>query len=362
MRTQRSLIIVTVLGLMIPSFTAWAVDPPHWAPKNPWYCGGCHVSHNAGGADMTKYAGGNANLCLSCHTSGGSASNKPFEPSMQAVPGTSGSSHRWDGVMPGTSSPTNTYGLRPASSLTIAALRNSLTKFGSVVCSVCHDAHSQSLAAWDNYAGPYTGPTITARGGDSGAASAAGSATLIVDTTKASFWTANAWQNYFVKLITSASSANVGQVRLISGNTTTRLTVSAAFPATVQSGDKYEIIGRHFQRAVDDINQICEDCHYYRVQTHTRIEGGDGAYPADGTNVFSHPVGQTLNANAKGYDRSAPLDVNGVAQSGTRFATGGESPDKVSNNLTADSGNLVRCLTCHRVHYTDSNSLSNGLP
>ncbi len=172
----------------------------------------------------------------------------------------------------------------------------------------------------------------------------------------------NAWQNYFVRIVSSGAANNIGQVRIISSNTTTRLTVASAYPAAVQSGDKYEIVGRHFQITADDVNQMCEDCHYYRVQNHSRVEGGDAAYPADGINVFSHPVGQALNGNGKSYDRSAPLDVNGVAQSGARFASGGESPDNVANNLVLDSGNAVRCLTCHRVHYTDSNGLSNGLP
>ncbi|MEW6110057.1 MAG: cytochrome c3 family protein [Nitrospirota bacterium] len=121
----------------------------------------------------------------------------------------------------------------------------------------------------------------------------------------------------------------------------------------------------HFQRIADDMNQMCEDCHYYRVQDHTRVEGGDAGYPANGTNVFSHPVGQTLNANSRGYDRAAPLDVNGSAQSGTRFATGAETPtDNTTNNLVVESTtNKVRCLTCHRVHYSDSNSFTvDGAP
>lgn len=345
-------------GLLLVTGTAGAVDPPHSGPKNPQICGTCHVAHNAAGAALGT-VNGNANLCISCHTSGGTASNKPFSTAMQAVPGTSGSSHRWDGGMPLTSSPSNTYGLVPASSVSNTVVRNALAMFGGVaVCSVCHNPHSQASAAWDLFAGPYTGLL----GGDSGAASAAGSTTIIYDATKAAYWTVNAWQNYYVRILSSATASNVGQVRLVSGNTTTRLTVSPAYPAAVQTGDKYEIVGRHFQITADDVNQMCEACHYYRVQTHVRVEGGDAAYPANGTNVFSHPVGQALNANGKAYDRPAPLDANGAPQSGARFASGGETPDNAANNLVMDSGNAVRCLTCHTVHYGDSNGLSNGLP
>ena len=358
MVTKQFLCGMLGLGMILCLETAWAVDPPHSGPKNPQICTACHVAHAAAGVALTT-VNGNANLCISCHTTGGTASKKPFSVTMQAVPGISGSSHRWDGGMPAVSSPSNTYGLRAVSNVTTTIIRNALTTFGGIsVCSVCHNPHSQVSAAWDVFAGPYTG----LMGGDSGAASAAGTTTTIVDSTKSAFWTMNAWQRYYVKIISSASTSNVGQVRLISGNTTTQLTVSSAYPATIGAGDIYEIVGRHFQITADDVNQMCEDCHYYRVQNHYRVEGSDPAYPADGVNVFSHPVGQPLNGSGKNYDRTAPLDVNGVAQSGARFSAGGESPDNAANNLVMDSGNAVRCLTCHNVHYGDSNGLSNGLP
>ncbi len=40
--------------------------------------------------------GGNPNLCISCHTAGGMAAAKAFANSDQAIPGTGGTSHRWD--------------------------------------------------------------------------------------------------------------------------------------------------------------------------------------------------------------------------------------------------------------------------
>jgi len=359
MATKRALRgAIGISLLLLCREAAWATDPPHSEPKNPQVCTACHVAHSSAGVALTTVSG-NANLCMSCHTTGGTASNKPFSGTMQAVPGASGSSHRWDGGMPAVSSPSNTYGLRAASNVTTTLIRNALNQFGGIsVCSVCHNPHSQASAAWDIFAGPYTG----LMGGDSGAASSSGGPTTIIDATKASFWTANAWQNYYVRILSSVTAGNVGQVRLISSNTTTRLTVSSAYPAAIQPGDKYEIVGRHFQITPDDVNQMCEDCHYYRVQNHSQVEGFDPSYPANGTNMFSHPVGQPLNGNGKNYDRPAPLDVNGAAQSGARSAAGGESPDNAANNLVLDSGNAVRCLTCHKAHYGDSNGLSNGLP
>jgi hypothetical protein len=223
---------------------------------------------------------------------------------------------------------------------------------------VCHNPHSQASDAWDIFAAPFGSPG----GGDSGSTTATGTATTINDSSKAAFWTPDAWRNYYVRIQSSTALANVGQVRVIAGNSTSQLVVSTAFPAPVRAGDRYEIVGRHYQRTTDDMNQMCEDCHFYRVQSHFRVEGGDVAYPANGINVFSHPVGAALHANGRGYDRSAPLDVNGMPQGGQRSASGGEWPDNASNNLVLDGTNTVRCLTCHTVHYSDSNSLTVDLP
>jgi predicted CXXCH cytochrome family protein len=358
MKRKSRIVFLTALILAGFAGRSGALDVPHNGPRNPQSCQACHVSHSAAGAQITSVSG-NANLCMSCHTSGGAASNKPLSESMEAIPGVSGSSHRWDGAMPLVSAPGNSFGLRSSADLSTAIFKSYLNAFGGVtVCSVCHDPHSESKAAWDPSSGPYTGM----KGEDSGAATEAGLATAITDSNKASFWTENGWQNFSVRILTSATESNVGQARIITANTSTRLTLAAALPAAIQAGDRYEIIGRHFQRTAEDLNQPCEDCHYYRVQNHLRVEGEDAGYAADGVNVFSHPVGQALNANGKGYDRQAPLDGNGLPQSGARFAVGGEVPDNASNNLVTDGTGAVRCLTCHRVHSVDSNGLSVDLP
>jgi predicted CXXCH cytochrome family protein len=118
------------------------------------------------------------------------------------------------------------------------------------------------------------------------------------------------------------------------------------------------LANRHFMRSDNELNQLCQDCHYYRAMGYAQAKDSS---LANGTTVFSHPVGDILNS--QGYDLPAPLDANGVAQtdpSGTgRYA--GDADGIPENNLvldaTAQPGG-VRCLSCHRVHYTDSNSLS----
>ena len=73
---------------------AQALDPPHDASQSI-DCATCHITHHAAGGAITKI-GGNPNLCMSCHTAGGAASGTPFADADEAIPGTSGTSHRWD--------------------------------------------------------------------------------------------------------------------------------------------------------------------------------------------------------------------------------------------------------------------------
>jgi len=74
--------------------TTWALDPPHDA-SNSVNCATCHITHHAPGGAITNIAG-NPNLCMSCHTVGGLAGSTPFADTDEAIPGTSGRSHRWD--------------------------------------------------------------------------------------------------------------------------------------------------------------------------------------------------------------------------------------------------------------------------
>jgi hypothetical protein len=69
---------------------------------------------------------------------------------------------------------------------------------------------------------------------------------------------------------------------------------------------------------------------------------------------FSHPVGEVLNANGKGYDRvvgAAPahLDSDGSVQ-------GANTDANPSNDLVLGVNGVVSCTTCHAAHGADSNS------
>jgi hypothetical protein len=84
----------------------------------------------------------------------------------------------------------------------------------------------------------------------------------------------------------------------------------------------------------------------------TAVEGSAGP----GGQWLSHPVGDFLNANGRGYDRAIPLDGNGAPQ-GSAGADGNHS-----NDYALDAENMVQCLSCHHIHYADSNTLTEDGP
>jgi len=278
-------IALITVGFMsfVGLLSALAIDPPHNASFGV-RCNSCHTIHNAPGGSLTRDAS-NANLCLSCHTSGGLANAVPFTDSMQASPGVGGTSHAWNATMPTLSDPSNAYGLRNTNDLSNVALKAKLQNYNNVItCSVCHNQHSQRKEPWD----PYSSSTYTA-----------------------------------------------GETK-----------------------------DRHFQRIDDQYNQMCEDCHYYRAMSYS--QASDPSL-ANGTTIFSHPIGEIFNA--QGYDSTAPLDANGVAQTdpqgNNRYA--GDVDGNPANNMVLDNSadgtsnpGKVRCLSCHRIHYVDSNSLTNS--
>jgi hypothetical protein len=106
-------------------------------------------------------------------------------------------------------------------------------------------------------------------------------------------------------------------------------------------------------RTANEYNEMCEDCHYYRAMSYSDASNEE---MADGTRIFSHPVNEMLDS--MDYNRAAPLDVNGVKQvsmppMANRFS--GDMDGNPTNNAVLDEGKKVRCLSCHSIHYVDSN-------
>ncbi len=130
---KRSLAIS--LGLALTWAAPWvsALDDPH-----NFTCVTCHEGHTQPSGDLMS-ATGNANLCMSCHSPGGQASELPFSHLDRGDPdGTqSGSSHAWQVAPDNTAAGAEV----PGSPTLFNAMRD-----GQIVCSTCHDQHWQSVA------------------------------------------------------------------------------------------------------------------------------------------------------------------------------------------------------------------------
>lgn len=292
------------LGLLISFGVARAIDPPgHNVPAaNLQICSNCHSLHNSTGASLTSNPDA-GQLCISCHNATGDASGKPFSLGDQAVPGTSGTSHSWNGLLPATSSQSNQYGLRAYADIANAEMKARLATFCNkdingnctsykVTCPVCHDPHSQSVTPWD----PNSDQTYT-------------------------FGVTN---------------------------------------------------NRRMQRMANDFNQMCEDCHYYRTPESVPVPPGSFSQTDvrtwDGKKK-SHPIVKNIST-----DTTTPLQFNGTAPlepagaswapqtTSPRYHGNGGTDTNAANNIAFDSNGKMRCLSCHGVHYTDSNSSTTGQP
>ena len=242
----------TILAISILAFAAgkaYAPNPPHDTTAVPAIsCNNCHVGHGAPGATLTSTAG-NANLCFSCHVSGEQASDFELLSNEQAVKGVSGVHHRWDAATTVPSDP---------------AMANRLEGGTNIMCSTCHDQHSQDDTPFD--------PAASATPGDS---------------------------------------------------------------------------GRHFQRLTNDTNYMCRNCHSDFDVTSVRAYTGA---------ILSHPVGVTIPSSSPKF-HDVPREPNGNYQTGSPQYTGNGTGDTNStNNLILDVNGEVQCMTCHNLHYTDSDS------
>ncbi len=326
-------LLVGVL-LFLAAGMGFALDFPHTFPENV-SCGNCHISHNSLGKNLTNSLT-NAILCKSCHTLTGTASALPFADSDQAKPGISGTSHSWSGLMPAISNPANAYGLRAAADLALSAVKLRVTGSGNaVICSACHDEHSQLYSPFDPFA-------IATSRGDGGAATG-GTTTTLVDSSKT--WTVNQWANTTVKMM---GGANSGLTRKVLSNTETQLTFGSSFPNLVSATDSYYInSARHFMRSADPLNELCVDCHYYRNQNDVTIYTGS---------PLSHPVAKTFAATRDPSQYFTvprePQSAGFAAQGGTRGELNGGSDTNLENNIVLGSDLSILCLSCHSMHYT----------
>lgn len=345
-RAWRPLVPATIAGLALAG-ALWPQDPPHWASTSLGIdcTSQCHVLHQSLGDNLTS-AASNANLCQSCHNPAGLASDLAISNADKAIPGVSGSSHAFQ--VPAVHAAFSTQ-------LPLDFQMSRRVPAGDIICSTCHNQHrSEAIFGGSPRVSP---PRPVTALGSTGALSSGGTFTgpqgvwYLVEITQAGNETTARF--HFSKdngtSFFAEKTAGAG-VALDSGVTVTfgvgsyvvgeRWELSAAYPflrATLDAGDNS--VGSRF----------CRDCHRAWVMDHGAVETWDGG-------PKSHPVGVTLGANGRGYDRTVPLDGNGVAQG----SVGTDA--NPTNDLLLDASGHLQCLTCHGIHFVDSNTQTVDQP
>jgi len=305
-------------GLLLAA-PALALDPPHDASRSI-ACASCHTLHASPGGALTLVAG-NANLCMSCHVAGGSASALPFvsadqalpAPGLPAVVAPSGTSHRWDSG--------------PAGHVRAGLVTTSTGRVTSAGAYTGRYAKTYTLTITTsgNVGTARFSWTATTPGGGSGT-NLLTAADVPLDSgvsvgfedgaSGVSFLASDTWYVHvrpdLVQPTSSAMVLRLERDKLMcstchDAHSQAKQPFDPAAPGYAGSGSG---AGRHMQRLDNDADQICLECHAPR----------DVQAAAAG----SHPVRLTVPGGAYQSPLLLPLD----------------------------SANQVNCSTCHEVHYT----------
>ncbi|HET8542577.1 MAG TPA: hypothetical protein VFL83_22065 [Anaeromyxobacter sp.] len=366
---MRSARLLALALLAAAPLLARAADAPH---EDGLFCSNCHMGHLAPGGSLTKL-GGNFTLCDSCHTNSSNFGFDNWTSSAQAVPGVSGRHHRWDANA-------SNLGATPPSTGSTSTDEQEMAKrldAGRLMCSTCHDQHDadyhpvsgrgrQTVSAVERLDAvpplvPGNGLVSVITPVTQGATAKRYLISIVTTGTQSSAlfklsndsgksWfgcpTPTNYTNYQPYVASPSNACQAGpDVRLNDGTN-----VRVAFGAgTFGEGDGFRFwVSYPFLRADATDSKMCVTCHRDRNMRTVNVEG-TGTHPGTnqpivpGDTVFHHPVDEV--------QATTPLDANGAPQSGS----GDGEP---SNNLVVVQGGKVGCLSCHRVHNADSNSLT----
>ena len=322
------------LALLLAAATVRASDPPH--PTNA--CNNCHIPHNALGDGLLSVAG-NANSCVSCHQSGGSASTLPFTTGAQAVPwsgiptnvAAGGSSHRWDSsaggrlVFLGGAATNSSATLVPVGTYTGAFPKTytvTMTTGGTSGAARFTWSCTAPLASATNVA---TGPRVALNDG----------IVIAFGQTGGVFQAGDRWHLYARPHVIqpATSSALRGHLTIYTNLDTSPAVFTNGMVVCSTCHDQHKQKfppfdstapiyggsgtgdGRHYMRMSNNWNQLCAECHFGLWSTNSRV----GTHPTalrPRTNGFYKLPGAVL-----------PLET-------------------VTTN--------IGCLTCHQMHYSPS--------
>ena len=320
-------ILLTLLATSVMSGPALALDPPHDSSRSI-ECVTCHTLHTAPGGTLTAVAG-NANLCQSCHVTGGTATTKPFVEADQARPGLalpagmngSGTSHRWDagpqGRVEADSGNTSSGTMQSAGAYTGPNIQTY-----TILITTPGDT---GVAQFEWYlqlkaSGAPAGPEGTGTSGTDVPLGDGLTLTFTDGVSSPSFAAGDAWYLYVVADTVAPTDPEMlarlenDAIMCSTCHDQHSQEMTPFDPATPPTpGDE----GRHNQRLANDTDQMCKDCHSPR--------------DVNLSSLGSHPVG-------------VGIPVSSDYQSPT--------------GLPLDASGNVSCLTCHDMHY---NGTDNGL-
>jgi len=358
MRTLK-LLVLAFLALAAP-VGASAVDAPHDLSQFSGECMACHQLHNAIGTALTSQAT-LSQTCLTCH----STSSLAWTTGDQATLGVSGIHHRWDATAVNA-----TVG-------TVAPLDAQMAQrviAGKLECAACHNQHAANKAfAMPGAMRTSIGVGVPAKRTNPPAGATTQTLTLVSAASTAQV------KGYLVRvtganllaishdggLSWSRPGAPNGSSWVADAATPVGGTYAAGTDMTLDdpalvirlsagaaTGDEWKFyVSYPMMRSNNSAGELCLQCHAERNQKHLEIESG-----GDGVKRFSHPVGEVLGANGKGYDRVTAgvpqhLDTDGSVQ-------GANTDSNPTNDLVLGVNGVVGCTTCHAAHGADSNSQS----
>ncbi|HWI60090.1 MAG TPA: cytochrome c3 family protein, partial [Bacillota bacterium] len=317
---------------------AGALDAPHRLSQNAT-CTICHLDHDQFGNQIGSKAG-NANVCLSCHQAGGSASHHALAQSQQAKlwpavgsqPQSSGTSHRWDASLQGR--------IESVSGAPLGAIAFSGGYTGRYAASYTLTITSAGNAGAAQFdwmgAGPGAGAGTNVLTGNN-VLLESGLAVSFLDVGAApAFRPGDAW-----KIMVRPGLQAPGNTNMLHGLANGNLTCATCHNAHSQEMEPFDRqappylphggTGRHFLRAQNDQDQMCLECHASRFVTNA-LAG-------------SHPVGIQVGSNAMVHPPgSLPLDKT----AGQMWC----STCHQAHNSPAKDGSLLRkadalCSECH---------------